>query len=453
MIVAGVLLLSIAVALLNSERLPILIIGLFGAGIITIALLREPAIGLAMLIVGSLVVPFEIQTGTSTSLNPPVMLLTALIGLWVLAMVLRRDIRLLSSRPILPLLLFSGVAILSFGTGNLPWQSFAQTAPIWAQLGGLAIFLLSAGAFLLSAHQIKKLRWLKLLTWLFLGLGALFILGWFVPGLSGIGGLRFHHRATGSLFWTWLVAIAFSQAVFNKRLRRGWRMAIGGLLVATLYVGMGRNSAWTSGWLPALVSVVVILWVGAPRIALPVTIGAGLIAVFNLGNVIDVLLIGGNEYSLLTRIEAWQIVAEISRSSPLLGLGPANYYWYTPLYPILGWSVNFSSHNQFVDIVAQTGLLGLALFLWFMLEVSRVGWRLRKKAAEGFSLAYTYGALGGLAGTLAAAMLADWVIPFVYNIRMSGFRASVLGWIFLGGLIALENITFSKGIEGGAETV
>jgi len=42
-------------------------------------------------------------------------------------------------------------------------------------------------------------------------------------------------------------------------------------------------------------------------------------------------------------------------------------------------------------------------------------------------------------------MLADWVLPFVYNIGLAGFRASVLGWLFLGGLVTLEQM------RGGAE--
>ncbi|PWH19836.1 MAG: hypothetical protein DDG58_04135, partial [Ardenticatenia bacterium] len=51
-----------------------------------------------------------------------------------------------------------------------------------------------------------------------------------------------------------------------------------------------------------------------------------------------------------------------------------------------------------------------------------------------------YACLAGLAGTLVAGMLADWFIPFVYNIGLAGFRASILGWLFLGGLIALDQM-------------
>ena len=70
--------------------------------------------------------------------------------------------------------------------------------------------------------------------------------------------------------------------------------------------------------------------------------------------------------------------------------------------------------------------------------------KLRKSVPEGFAQAYVYGAIGGLAGTFAAAALADWVIPFVYNIGLTGMRGSILAWIFLGGVIAIEQITYRQ---------
>jgi hypothetical protein len=162
------------------------------------------------------------------------------------------------------------------------------------------------------------------------------------------------------------------------------------------------------------------------------------------------LLLADEEYSAMTRWEAWRILAEIVKVNPVLGLGPANYYHYTPLFPILGWAVNFNSHNQYVDIVAQTGLLGLSCFLWFVWELGRLGWRMRVRVPDGFARAYLYGALGGLGGTLAAGLLGDWVLPFVYNIGLGGTRTSLLGWLFLGGLVVLEKL-YASGDRGQAD--
>ena len=58
----------------------------------------------------------------------------------------------------------------------------------------------------------------------------------------------------------------------------------------------------------------------------------------------------------------------------------------------------------------------------------------------GFAQAYIYGALGGVVGTLVAALLVDWVLPFVYNIGFTGFRGSLLLWLFLGGLVSIEQL-------------
>ena len=72
--------------------------------------------------------------------------------------------------------------------------------------------------------------------------------------------------------------------------------------------------------------------------------------------------------------------------------------------------------------------------------VARLGWHLRQEAAEGFPRAYVCACLAGLAGSLAAGMLADWFLPFVYNIGFAGFRASMLGWMWLGGMVAVRKM-------------
>jgi hypothetical protein len=94
-----------------------------------------------------------------------------------------------------------------------------------------------------------------------------------------------------------------------------------------------------------------------------------------------------------------------------------------------------------VDIIAQVGMIGLACFLWFMWEVGRLGLELRHEVKEGFQYAFVIGVLGGLVGTLVAGMLGDWILPFVYNVGLHGYRSSVFFWLFLGGLVALEQIT------------
>jgi hypothetical protein len=233
------------------------------------------------------------------------------------------------------------------------------------------------------------------------------------------------------------VVLSASQAFFNKKLPRLARLALLGVLALTLYHSVIVAYDWKSGWLPALAALAVIIWLGAPKLRPLILPAAALVILLNFVN-IPGLVTGDENYSVLTRVEAWRILLEIIKVNPFLGLGPSNYYWYTPLFPILGYSVSFNSHNNFIDIVAQIGIFGLFFFLWFFWELTKTGFRLLKTAPEGFEHAYVIGAIAGIAGTLVSAFLGDWVIPFVYNVGFVGFRSSVFGWIFLGGLVALE---------------
>jgi O-antigen ligase len=122
------------------------------------------------------------------------------------------------------------------------------------------------------------------------------------------------------------------------------------------------------------------------------------------------------------------------------------------LFAIAGYyGLQFNSHNQYVDLLAQTGVLGLLAFLWFVAEMAWLGWSLRNRVPDGFARGYLYGALGGLGASLFAGMLGDWVLPFVYNVGFMGFRSSMFFWLFLGGLLALSRMSPSESKRAGRE--
>jgi O-antigen ligase len=440
LIIVGLFFISAMLAFTGSTRILQLALVLpVGIGLVLL-FLRWPPLGLLGL-VGSIIIPIS---GPSNS-NATMGLAALLLGLWIFDMMVRqRKIWLPSSISTPPALILAVVAALAFGVGQLPWYTFANPAPLGAQLGGLSLFILSAAVFLLAATQIRSIVWLQWMTWLFLIFGAIFNLGRLLPPISTYIQTIFTSQVTGSLFWTWLVTLSFSQAAFNTKLHKGWRIALGGLFLSSLYVVMWQSWAWNSGWVPALASVVGVLWAAAPRLGILTTFLGLIGGITKFQKLSDMIMVGDNSYSLGTRVDAWNIVWKIVKVNPLLGLGPANYYWYTPLFPIRGWAVQFNSHSQYIDLIAQIGLLGLACFIWFFGAIGWLAWKLRSQVPMGFPRAYVYGAFGGVVGTLTAAFFGDWVIPFFYNITLGGFRASMLSWLFLGGLVALEQIYTDK---------
>lgn len=428
-VLSGSFLFAPRVALGN--RNPLLVSLLFVVAGLFILISRWPTLGLVFVLLGGMFIPFSWQGGFNLSQIG----LAAMLGIWFLnSLVIRRKFSIVHSRAVRPILVFVLISILSFCIGQFSWYPFARNAPIEAQLGGLAINLLSAGAFLLVANLVDDLRKLEFLTWSFILLSSIYILGRFLR--LGFSDRLFQSGFTaGSLFWTWLVALLGGQVIANRGLQLGKRLLLGILLLLTFYVAMIQAYDWKSGWFPPLVSIAVIIAIRYWKIVRYFAFLA-VIPFYYLATT----SIGQEGWSWGTRMDAWTIVLSIASVSPILGMGFANYYWYTPLFPIRGWFVRFNSHSQYVDLIAQTGLLGLACFVWFFGEVGLLGLKLVKSAPEGFAKGYIYSALGGLAGTLVAAYLVDWVLPFVYNIGMTGFRASMLAWLFLGGVVSIEQI-------------
>jgi O-antigen ligase len=433
-------------------RMALAIVALPLIGLVAFFLFRWPAISFPLLVVAALVVPISVSTGAQSGVNISILLCIILIGLWLLDKIaLKRDLRLIPEPMFIPLLLIPVVSVVSFGFGQIDWFPL-DPVPLTAQIAGLALFILTPGVVLYTAHQLRDLRSLQWSTWLFLGLGGAFIITLFIPSLEDFGRRIYQRAVLDSLFWAWIAAIAFSQSLLNQKLKLPYRILFGLVGMSSFYFTLFYRQAWTSGWLPAAAALLTIIAIKKPRLALLGGAVAGVLLLAQQGLFDRIFLTGDNVYSLNTRWEAWRIMFEIIQLNPVLGLGPANYYGYTPIFSILNYNVNFSSHNNYVDIIAQIGLVGLGLFLWFIWDLAWSLWQKRDSVPEGFPRAYMYGAIGGLAAVVVSGMLGDWFLPFVYNIGLEGFRASSLAWMFLGGAVALYYIYHPEDDPGSGAT-
>lgn len=447
-VIAVAILMSIAVPLLVSPTIMAVIIVLVVGVLGVIYLLKNPYPGFVLLIVGAIAIPFEIGTGTQSSINPAMMMIALLTGLWLFEMIVQKKIEFIRSRVLIPPLALMISAIFSFLIGQLHWYPI-EGASIASQIGGTALFGLSVAILMVTAHQIKSITWLERLTWIFLACAGYYLLFThvipaFSSSFSSISNRLFSRGTPGSVLWVWIFSITFSQILCNNQLKLYQKGLLALLFGTAFYFRVIVTPYWSSGWVPAVAAITVIglihlRWVG-------ISLGAaGTFAYMIYGTIFKNLLLADNEYSYDTRIEAWQIAANVFKINPLFGLGPSNYYNYTSLYPIRGYFVPFNSHNNYVDLLLEVGIVGFLMFLWMLFEFWQTGWRLKTIAPPGFAYAFVVGCLGGVAGTAVAAMFGDWVIPFVYNIGFIGFRSSMLSFLFFGGLIALEQILSKKG--------
>jgi hypothetical protein len=427
--------LAVAAAFWGSKTIMFAVVGIVGGVGVLIALLNYPNLGFIFLFLGGMFVPFAGPGGFNASILTVIMM----IFLWIMDMfIVKHRFEFVKSRVIRPANYMLLVSILAFAMGQIPWFAFANQAPLNTQLGGFAIYFFLITTMIMTANTLREVRWLKIIVWTFIGLGFGYVLGRTL-NLSFIDKLYQHGVYANSMFWMWMVTLPLSQAIFNNHLKQRTRILLYGIVALTFYVAIVQQNDWKSGWVPAaLVAAILAGW--KFRKLIPFTIPFVVMVVVYLAQ--D--LISTDQYSWGTRLDAWIVVLGISSVSPIIGMGFANYYWYAKVFTIRGYYIKFNSHSQFVDIIAQTGVLGLLCFMWILYEVGRLAWKLMNQLPEGFEKAYAYGIFASVFGSLMAAFLVDWLLPFAYNIGLDGVRASVLPWIFFGGLIAIEQIHLAK---------
>jgi hypothetical protein len=456
LIATAVLVATAILARRPSARVLALLVGL-AAGTV---LLAQPALGPVALVAVALIVPIEFGTGTEVMLNPVTLLVPVLIVLWLLANAHRRELRIVHSRTVLPLLLFLASGLISLLAGNATWDPLVPRSANFTivQLAQWAIFGFSAAAFLLCANTIRSEAALRRLVYVFL------LIGGGLAVLSAMVGARtlVNRVATLALirapFWILLLAVAGGQLLFNERLGNGWRLVclacVGAVAVYAFIQEQEAVSNWVGGGTVGLMLVALrfrrLRWPLIIAVVVLALVGILFPAVYNFaGGDVEWQASGGS------RLELIEHVVSVTMRDPILGIGPAAYRPYARMQPLAyGYTVweepLINSHNNYVDIFSQTGLIGLGLFLWFMGEVAWLCWRLQRRNLTGFSSGYVNGMLASWAGIMVAMVFLDWFLPFVYNVGFPGFQASILVWLFLGGLVALENMARSEGPDSAA---
>lgn len=439
----------LALAFLLGRRASMLWLGLLLGGGAALVLLARPVLGLPALVLASLAVPLDLSTGTDVNLNAASLLVPGLAVLWLADRARRRSVAVAPSRTNLPLLLFLAAGLLSLLIGRATWDPTipVKDSFILVQLAQWAIFAFSALAFWLPANLAANERWLRRLTAVFLLVGGGLAVLRMLPGVGGVVERFTTIAFIRAPFWALLAGLAGGQLLFNRRLAPGWRAGLLLALAASVYYAFVQGQETASNWVGLAVVLAVLTWLRFRQLRWPLLALAAALALLGLLFPAVYDFAGGDEEwetSGASRLALIERVTRVTMRNPITGLGPAGYRPYANATPLryLGayWTdPKISSHNNYVDLFAHGGVLGLLLFGWFAWEVARLGIGLRRRFRDGFAAGYVNGMLATGAASLAIMMLADWILPFVYNVGFPGFQASVLVWLFMGGLVALED--------------
>jgi len=435
----------------------VMILGGLVALIGALLLLRYPVLGFPVLILAALAGKMEFSTGTEVNLNPASLLVPALIGIWVFNMLQRHEIRLTSSRTTRPLVLFLLASVMSLLISNALWDPNVPKSDrfIVVQMAQVALFVFSAGIFWLMGDRIKNPVWLQRITISYLVIAGGLAIIRILPGGGYVTDAVTTFALDRAPFWLLLASLAGGQLLFNSKLSNVWRLFLVGAIAASLHFSFVLQQERSSYWVGVGIALGVLGWLRFPRLRWMAAVA--LIALLASGKLVSLVyeFAGGDDKwteSGASRGVLIGRVLELSMRNPITGIGPAAYrpYGFTrPLFYAGAFWIEprLNSHNNYVDLFSQLGIIGLLLFFWFMGELLWLGLRLRKYFKDDFASGYVNGMVGMWAGVMAIMALADWILPFVYNIGFQGFQASVLVWMFLGGLLSLEEYIHQQQIQ------
>jgi len=419
------------------------------------AVLKRIELGLVAMLLAGVFVRFRLPTGTASEIVISLVLCGGLLGLWVVRLlVVDKRLALKPAPTNAPLLAFMATVFISLGWGQVFRDVFVHSigSPFVSVAAAVVMALLPA-TFLLVANLVHSARWLRGLVWVFLAEGLVSLIISLVVDL-GIGpaqtirGLVYYNGLvwvnTHGLFSMWYMSFALALALFNRRLHWTWRVALLVYAAGWVYWGFFRRVSWLSGWVPAFAAVAVIAFLRSKKL-------------FVVAMIVIVAVAGGYYWRTAleaesyesghSRLAAYEVNWRVTGKHLLFGTGPAGYAsYYMSYFP----TEAMASHSSYIDIIAQTGVVGLFFILWFFAAQAWGGYRLRRQLQNrgDFAESLSVAVLAGTAGCVVAMALGDWLLPFAYTQGIVGFDAAMFNWFFMGSLWALRH-----SLTPGASTV
>jgi len=443
-VIGGILCALPVISYLVVEINPFLILAAVIALIGVVIILRRIELGLVVLLLSGVFVRFRLSTGTGSEIVMSLLLCGMLVGLWLVNMlVVDKRLALKPAPTNVPLLGFMAAVFISLIWGRVFRDVLVRDAGSpFVPVAAAVVMVLLPAAFLLAANLVSSVRWLQVMVWLFIAEGLVSLLLSLIMdlGIGPVNTIRWIIFSNGvvwintkGLFPMWYLSLAFALALFDRRLHWAWRVALLIYVAGWVYWSFVLRASWLAGWVPAFAAMGVVALMRSKWLCLVVVV---VIVVAAGGYYWRTQYESEMEGSGVTRLAAYEVNWRVTGKHLLFGTGPAGYAsYYMSYFPMEG----MATHSNYIDIVAQTGVVGFFFILWFfgaqILGTYKLRQQLRKR--EDFAESLAVAVLAGTVGCMVAMALGDWLFPFAYTQGIVAFDEAMYCWFFMGSSWAL----------------
>jgi O-antigen ligase len=216
-------------------------------------------------------------------------------------------------------------------------------------------------------------------------------------------------------------------------LGRGVRLLAGSgfaLGVVTLVLTQSRGA-----WIGAVVAIAALIVLLRRRSWLPsatlMAFGLLGVAVFAaLGSAITERVASFGNAAALSRLPLMALAFDVIVDHPVLGVGANNFAHVLPSYITVQYSGEWIStvHNKYLLVWAETGIIGLAAWLWFLgrsISAAFEGWAARDRVLSPIALGLGLGLLGSMIHATVAiyhGRVHVQMIMLVAGLSVAGYR-------------------------------
>jgi O-antigen ligase len=182
-----------------------------------------------------------------------------------------------------------------------------------------------------------------------------------------------------------LMAVAARQLVSSGRRLALVLLAVGVVGAAAIYAGQ-RPAPDRQAGVPGLGVALGALWARVGSAGLGLTLRD-----VSMADVTD------ENFATVERLAHWQAALRMLAVNPWTGVGVGNYEALYSEHRLPAWPYALGhAHNQYLNMAAELGLVGLAIFVWFILAAGLQTWRGITAGADRLSRAIAAGALGAV---------------------------------------------------------
>lgn len=299
-------------------------------------------------------------------------------------------------------------------------------------------FTLLPVLFLLVANNLPDKRWVMRAYWVMIG--TMVLMSYYIVGqVTSYSAIESRVKITGTFEFLGPNEVA---AFLNQNtvilsgiylsLRKHWmKLLLLGLILANAYSIIFLYSR--GAYLGLLVGMAILFLMKSPKLLIPVILVLVFWQAVLPEKVIERIQGTKNEYGELDqsselRLVMWEKGIELFKKNPIFGIGFG-------VYRLQDFGTGLhDTHNIYVKILAEQGIVGIILFFTIIFAMCRQGFYLYKKGDDEFSR--------GLGIGLFASMF-TLIINNFFGDRWAYFELSAYTWAFVGLAVCLGQLNLN----------